>query len=70
MIARPGGFFFSDWPPHTRPWPLQLPLWVDWIMCFAHLQWAPGGFRFDVGRPFLVARYKAGKMPALHGIEG
>ena len=26
----------------------------------------PGGFLFYVGRPFVVARYEAGKMPALH----
>ena len=96
----PGGFCFSDWPPHTRPWPIRFtppawlnifayatelahtnpplahsiyasglvnifayakelashkpapslcgyPLRVDWIMCFAHLQWVPGVFVFS-----------------------
>ena len=37
-------------PRQTRPWPLRLALRVDWIMCFAHLQWVPGVFVFS-GEP-------------------
>jgi hypothetical protein len=97
VIARPGGFLFSELAPAHPPLahsiyasglvnifayatelaPTNPPLafavtppgWLDYALTRISNA-RPGGFLFYVGRPFVVAGGKAGKMPALHGLSG
>ena len=69
MLVR-GVFFFSELAPAHPPLAFAVtpPGGLDGVLCTSAMD--PGGFCFYVRRPFVVARYEAGKMPNLHGIEG